>query len=125
VVRLAYRRGAALASMNHRVVAVRGLFGYAVQTGVRMDSPVPASRRSAGRRTSSVDTVSSSLLIPLRRKRYLLSSATSMFEPVNTFVVESPLPDATSVTSSFVWVQVALIVAGLLWVSWKTRKSTD
>jgi len=50
VVRLTDRRGAAPASMNRRVAAVRGLFSYAVQTGVRADSPVPAARRSTGLR---------------------------------------------------------------------------
>lgn len=50
VVRLADRRGAAPATMNRRIAAVRGLFSYAVLTGVRTDNPVPASRRSTGLR---------------------------------------------------------------------------
>jgi len=50
VVRLAGRRGAAPASMNRRIAAVRGLFGYAVTSGVRADNPVPAARRSSGLR---------------------------------------------------------------------------
>ena len=50
VVRLADRRGAAPASMNRRVAAVRGLFEYAVISGLRADNPVPAARRSTGLR---------------------------------------------------------------------------
>jgi integrase len=50
VVRLADRRGAAPASVNRRVAAVRGLFEYAVTTGARVDNPVPAGRRSSGLR---------------------------------------------------------------------------
>lgn len=50
VVRLADRRGAAPASVNRRVAAVRGLFEYAVRTGARVDNPVPAGRRSSGLR---------------------------------------------------------------------------
>ena len=48
--RLADRRGAAPASVNRRVAAVRGLFEYAVITGARLDNPVPAARRSSGLR---------------------------------------------------------------------------
>ena len=50
VVRLAERRGAALATMNQRVAAVRALFDYAVVAGVRAESPVPAARRASGLR---------------------------------------------------------------------------
>jgi integrase/recombinase XerC len=50
VVRLADRRGAAPASVNRRVAAVRGMFEYAVTTGARVDNPVPAGRRSSGLR---------------------------------------------------------------------------
>jgi site-specific recombinase XerD len=50
VVRLAGRRGAAGATMNRRIAAVRGLFEYAVIAGVRGDNPVPAARRSTGLR---------------------------------------------------------------------------
>ena len=50
VVRLADRRGAAPASMNRRVAAVRGLFEYTVISGLRADNPVPAARRSTGLR---------------------------------------------------------------------------
>jgi len=50
VVRLADRRGAAPASMNRRIAAVRGLFEYAVISGLRVDNPVPAARRSSGLR---------------------------------------------------------------------------
>ena len=52
VVRLSDRRGAAPASMNRRVAAVRGLFAYAVQAGTRSDNPVPSGRRSSGLRPS-------------------------------------------------------------------------
>ncbi|WP_307568632.1 tyrosine-type recombinase/integrase [Streptosporangium lutulentum] len=50
VVRLAERRGAAPATMNRRIAAVRGLFEFAVTTGTRADNPVPAARRSSGLR---------------------------------------------------------------------------
>ncbi|NIA26352.1 MAG: site-specific integrase [Gammaproteobacteria bacterium] len=50
VVVLDGRRGAAAATMNRRVAAVRGLFEYAVITGVRVDNPVPPGRRSTGLR---------------------------------------------------------------------------
>jgi len=52
VVRLRRQRGAAPATMNRRVAAVRGLFEYLVMTGVRADNPVPAARRSSGLRAS-------------------------------------------------------------------------
>ena len=42
VVRLAEWRGAAPSTMNRRVAAVRGLFEFAVMTGVRTVNPVPA-----------------------------------------------------------------------------------
>jgi integrase/recombinase XerC len=50
VVRMDRRRGAAPATMNRRIAAVRGLFEYAVITGLRAESPVPAARRSSGLR---------------------------------------------------------------------------
>ena len=50
VVRLADRRGPAPATMNRRIAAVRGMFEYAVITGIRPDNPVPAARRSTGLR---------------------------------------------------------------------------
>ncbi len=50
VVGLTHRRGAAPATMNRRIAAVRGLFEYSVITGVRGDNPVPAARRSSGLR---------------------------------------------------------------------------
>lgn len=50
VVALTGRRGAAPASMNRRIAAVRGLFEYAVTSGLRVDNPVPAARRSSGLR---------------------------------------------------------------------------
>jgi integrase/recombinase XerC len=50
VVRLDRRRGAAPATMNRRIAAIRGLFEYAVMTGLRASSPVPAARRSSGLR---------------------------------------------------------------------------
>lgn len=52
VVRLADRRGAAPSTVNRRVAAVRGLFEFAVMTGVRTVNPVPAARRSSGLRAS-------------------------------------------------------------------------
>ena len=50
VVRLGDQRGAAPATMNRRIAAVRGLFEYAVIVGERGDNPVPAARRSTGLR---------------------------------------------------------------------------
>ena len=50
VVRLAERRGAAPATMNRRISAVRGLFEFAVITGVVATSPVPSPRRTSGLR---------------------------------------------------------------------------
>lgn len=50
VVSLSARRGAAPATMNRRIAAVRGMFEYAVITGVRADNPVPAGRRATGLR---------------------------------------------------------------------------
>jgi site-specific recombinase XerD len=50
VVNLAQRRGPAPATINRRIAAVRGMFEYAVISGVRDDNPVPAARRSAGLR---------------------------------------------------------------------------
>ena len=50
VVRLTPHRGAAPATMNRRIAAARGLFEFAVTTGVRPDNPVPAARRSSGLR---------------------------------------------------------------------------
>jgi site-specific recombinase XerD len=50
VVRLAARGGAAAATMNRRIAAVRGLFEYAVMAGVRADNPVPVARRATGLR---------------------------------------------------------------------------
>lgn len=44
VVRLTARRGVAPATMNRRIAAVRGLFEFAVTTGVRGDNPVPDGR---------------------------------------------------------------------------------
>ena len=50
VVRLSERRGAAPATQNRRIAAVRGLFEFAVITGVVMTSPVPTPRRTSGLR---------------------------------------------------------------------------
>ena len=52
VVRLGAGRGAAPATMNRRIAAVRGLFEFVVMTGVRAENPVPAARRSTGLRPS-------------------------------------------------------------------------
>lgn len=38
------------ATMNRRVAAVRGLFEFTVQTGLRSDNPVPVARRAGGLR---------------------------------------------------------------------------
>lgn len=50
VVDLRSGRGASPATMNQRVAALRGLFEFAVLSGVRTDSPVPTARRSSGMR---------------------------------------------------------------------------
>lgn len=50
VVRLGAGRGAAPATLNRRVAAVRGLFEYAVMCGELEVNPVPAPRRSSGLR---------------------------------------------------------------------------
>lgn len=50
VVAITASRGAAPATMNRRVAAVRGLFEYAVLAGARAENPVPAGRRSMGLR---------------------------------------------------------------------------
>lgn len=50
VVRLGQRRGAAPATMNRRIAAVRGLFEHQSMIGIRTDSPVPTARRSSGLR---------------------------------------------------------------------------
>ena len=52
VVRLTDRRGAAPATMNRRIAAVRALFTYLVIIGDRADSPVPAARGSSGLRAT-------------------------------------------------------------------------
>ena len=48
VVPLQRPAGAAAATMNRRIAAVRGLFEYAVLAGARAENPVPAARRSSG-----------------------------------------------------------------------------
>ncbi|HLZ37625.1 MAG TPA: tyrosine-type recombinase/integrase [Mycobacteriales bacterium] len=52
VVRLGSGRGAAPATMNRRIAAVRGLFEYLTISGLREDNPVPAARRSSGLRAT-------------------------------------------------------------------------
>jgi site-specific recombinase XerD len=52
VVRLAKRRGAAPATVNRRIAALRGFFGWAVVVGLREENPVPAARRATGLRPS-------------------------------------------------------------------------
>ena len=47
VVRLAERDGAAPATVNRRVAALRAMFEYALLIGARADNPVPTARRSA------------------------------------------------------------------------------
>jgi integrase/recombinase XerC len=48
VVRLTSRAGAAEATMNRRIAAVRSLYDYAVIAGAANGNPVPAARRSSG-----------------------------------------------------------------------------
>ena len=50
VVALRSGRGVAASTMNQRIAAVRGLFEFAVVTGVRDGCPVPVARRSFGAR---------------------------------------------------------------------------
>ena len=50
VVRISAGRGAAPATINRRIAAVRGMFEYAVITGLRDDNPVPTGRRATGLR---------------------------------------------------------------------------
>lgn len=50
VVPIGAGRGAAPASVNRRVAAVRALFEYLVLAGVRVDNPVPSPRRGQGLR---------------------------------------------------------------------------
>jgi hypothetical protein len=50
VIDLASRTGAAPASMNRRVAAVRAFFGHQVIVGARTANPVPSPRRGAGLR---------------------------------------------------------------------------
>ncbi len=50
VVRLSERRVAAPATQNRRIAAVRGLFEFAVISGVVVKSPVPGARRTSGLR---------------------------------------------------------------------------
>ncbi|HXF56305.1 MAG TPA: tyrosine-type recombinase/integrase [Actinomycetota bacterium] len=50
VVRLAEARGAAPATMNRRIAAIRALFEFLVVTGHRSTNPVPAPRRASGLR---------------------------------------------------------------------------
>jgi len=52
IVRIADRKGAAPATMNRRIAAVRGLFEYMVMSGELDDNPVPAARRSSGLRAA-------------------------------------------------------------------------
>lgn len=50
VIRLSDRRGAAPATMNRRIAALRGLFEFALLSGLREKNPVPAPRRAGGLR---------------------------------------------------------------------------
>lgn len=52
LVRLTERRGAAPATMNRRIAAVRALFTYLAIIGDRASSPVPAARGSSGLRAT-------------------------------------------------------------------------
>jgi len=53
VVRLDSFRGLAPSTMNRRIAAVRGLFEYIVQIGLRHDNPVPMPRRASGLRAAN------------------------------------------------------------------------
>ncbi len=53
VVAMVRHAGAAPASVNRRVAAVRALFEYLVMCGDRADNPVPAPRRGQGLRVKS------------------------------------------------------------------------
>ena len=48
VVPVGVRLGASPSTLNQRIAAVRGLFEYAVVTGLRQRSPVPVSHRASG-----------------------------------------------------------------------------
>lgn len=48
VVPITARRGVAASTMNQRIAAARGLFEFAVISGVRASSPVPSARRASG-----------------------------------------------------------------------------
>jgi site-specific recombinase XerD len=50
VVRLSDRQGAATATQNRRIAVTRGLFEFAVMSGVVRTNPVPAPRRTSGLR---------------------------------------------------------------------------
>lgn len=50
VVPIGAHRGAAPATANRRIAALRGLFEFAVLAGARTDSPVPTARRATGLR---------------------------------------------------------------------------
>lgn len=50
VIHISDRRSPSPATMNRRIAAVRGLFEFAVISGVRHDNPVPPGRRSTGLR---------------------------------------------------------------------------
>ncbi|MCB0977699.1 MAG: site-specific integrase [Acidimicrobiales bacterium] len=50
VVELRRPRGASPATMNQRIAALRGLFEFAVISGVCDENPVPTARRSSGAR---------------------------------------------------------------------------
>lgn len=52
VVRFGSARGAAPATMNRRIAAVRALFEYLTIIGIRDANPVPAARRSSGLRAT-------------------------------------------------------------------------
>ena len=52
VVRIDRARRVALATMNRRISAVRGLFEYGVTVELRPDNPVPAARRATGLRAT-------------------------------------------------------------------------
>jgi integrase/recombinase XerC len=66
VVRLGTGRGAAPATMNRRVAAVRGLFELAVMSGARADNPVPAGPAGCGPAAAACWAMSAPVMRRLR-----------------------------------------------------------
>ena len=93
VVRLADRRAAAPATMNRRIAAVRGLYEYAVTTGLCLSTPVPAPRRSSGLRSPRRGTLGH---LPSRHRAgggRLVRAPARLPESLPTTAVEAFLTD--------------------------------